>query len=88
MSNGRCFSSYYFFIEIHLLPAHSIYPDQTSHSAASDLGLFCLPMCLLWDNRHKWVTADTVSATHYCSVGTVVPSHMLISDSTQKTIYK
>ena len=24
-------------------------------SAASDLGLHCLPMSLLWDTRHKWV---------------------------------
>ena len=24
-------------------------------SAASDLGLHCLPMSLLWDARHKWV---------------------------------
>ena len=25
------------------------------HSAASDLGLHCLPLSLLWDARHKWV---------------------------------
>ena len=24
-------------------------------SAASDLGLHCLPVSLLWDARHKWV---------------------------------
>ena len=24
------------------------------HSAASDLGLHCLPMSFLWDTRHKW----------------------------------
>ena len=28
-------------------------PDQTPHSAASDLGLHCLQMSLLWDARHK-----------------------------------
>ena len=26
-----------------------------SHSAASDLGLHCLPMSLLWEARPKWV---------------------------------
>ena len=25
------------------------------HSAASDLGLHCLHMSLLWDTRHKWI---------------------------------
>ena len=35
--------------------ANSVDPDQTPHSAASDLGLHCLPMSLLWDARHKWV---------------------------------
>ena len=32
---------------------NSVDPDQTPHSAASDLGLHCLPMSLLWDTRHK-----------------------------------
>ena len=35
--------------------ANSVDPDQMPHSAASDLGLHCLPMSLLWDARHKWV---------------------------------
>ena len=34
---------------------NSVYPDQMPHSAASDLGLHCLPMSLLWDTRLKWV---------------------------------
>ena len=34
---------------------NSVDPDQTPHSAASDLGLYCLPMSLLWDARLKWV---------------------------------
>ena len=34
---------------------NSVDLDQTPHSAASDLGLQCLPMSLLWDARHKWV---------------------------------
>ena len=32
------------FIEISVLNAESVDPDQTSHSAASDLGLHYLPM--------------------------------------------
>ena len=35
--------------------ANSVDPDQTPRSAASDLGLHCLPMSLLWDARHKWI---------------------------------
>ena len=42
------------FIEIHLLNANSVDPDQTPRSVASDLGLYCLPKSLLWDARHKW----------------------------------
>ena len=41
------------FIEIPVFNANSADPDQMSHSAASDLGLHCLPMSLLWDARHK-----------------------------------
>ena len=40
------------FIEIHILYANSVNPDQTPHSAASDLGLHCVPVFLLWDARH------------------------------------
>ena len=28
-------------------------PDQMALSAASDLGLHCLPVSLLWDARHE-----------------------------------
>ena len=35
--------------------ANSVDPDQTPRYAASDLGLRCLPMSLLWDSRHKRV---------------------------------
>ena len=41
------------FIEIPLFSANGVDPDQTPRSAASDLGLHCLPMSLLWDARHK-----------------------------------
>ena len=44
-----------YFIEIPVFNANGVYPDQTPRSAASDLGLHCLPMSLLWDARHKWV---------------------------------
>ena len=37
------------FIEIPVFNANSVDPDQTPRSAASDLGLHCLLMSLLWD---------------------------------------
>ena len=43
------------FIEIPVYNANSVDPDQTPRSAASDLGLYFLPVSLLWDARHKWV---------------------------------
>ena len=43
------------FMEIPVFNANGVVPDQTPHFAASDLGLHCLPMSLLWDARHKWV---------------------------------
>ena len=33
-------------------------PDQTPRSAASDLGLRCFLMSLLWDARLKWVNSS------------------------------
>ena len=41
------------FEEYGVFNANSVVPDQTPHSAASDLGLHCLPMPLLWDARRK-----------------------------------
>ena len=35
--------------------ANSVDPDQTPRSAASDLGLHCLPMSLLRNASLKWV---------------------------------
>ena len=40
------------------LNADSVDPDQTPRSAASDLGLHCLSMSLLWDARHKWINCS------------------------------
>ena len=34
--------------------AHSGDPDETPHSAASDLGLHCLPITLLRVSRLQW----------------------------------
>ena len=50
----------YCFIEIPVLYANSVGPDQMPRSAASDLGLHCLPMSLLWDARHNWVDSGVV----------------------------
>ena len=44
-----------YFIESPVFNANTVVPDQMLHSAASDLGLCCLPMSLLWDARLKWV---------------------------------
>ena len=43
------------FVVISIFNANSVDPDQTPQYAASDLGLRCLPVSLLWDTRHKWV---------------------------------
>ena len=37
--------------------ANSEDPDQMLHSAASDLGLHCLPITLLWVSLRQWVMA-------------------------------
>ena len=38
--------------------ANSEDPDQMPHSAASDLGLHCLPNTLLWVSRLQWVKQE------------------------------
>ena len=38
--------------------ANSEDPDQTPRSAASDLGLYCLPNTLLGVSRLQWVNSD------------------------------
>ena len=38
--------------------ANSEDPDQTPRSAASDLGLHCLPIILLGISRTQWVKAN------------------------------
>ena len=44
-----------------VLNANSVDLDQTPRSAASDLGLYCLSMSLLWDARLKWVKSTVKS---------------------------
>ena len=46
------------FCRISKFNANSVDPDQTPRSAASDLGLRCLPMSFLWDARLKWVNTS------------------------------
>ena len=41
-------------------------PDQTPRSAASDLGLHCLPISLLGVSRLPWVRTPVVISAH-CS---------------------
>ena len=43
------------FCRISEFNANIVDPDQMRHSAASDLGLHCLPMSHLWDAKLKWV---------------------------------
>ena len=41
------------------LLANSTDPDQMPHSAASDLGLHCLPITILLVSRLQWVKEDS-----------------------------
>ena len=50
---------YYCFIELPLVNANSVDPDQTQHYVASDLGLHCLQVTLLCVSRLKWVNGLT-----------------------------
>ena len=43
------------FVEVSELNVNIVDPDQTPRSAASDLGLHCLAVSLLWDARLNWV---------------------------------
>ena len=48
----------YHFIEIPEFNANSVDPDQIMCSMASDLGLHCLPLSLLWDARYIWINVN------------------------------
>ena len=43
-----------YFLEIPVVNAKQCRPWSDATFAASDLGLHCLPMSILWDARHKW----------------------------------
>ena len=47
--------SFLFYFDLKFLLANREDPDQTPHSAASDLGLHCLPMSQKWDAGLIWV---------------------------------
>ena len=51
-------------MEIPVVDANRIDPDQTPRFAASDLGLHSLPKTILWNAGHKWVKIVINLATH------------------------
>ena len=56
--------SFLFYFESIFLLANNEDPDQMSRSAASDLGLHCLPMSQKWDARLIWGKKLRVSVLH------------------------
>ena len=48
------------FKEFPLFNANTVDPDQTPRSVASDLGLHCLVMSLLWDAMPKWIKTRAI----------------------------
>ena len=53
-----CLVSFFYYhclIDILVCNANRVEPDQMLHSAASDLGLHCLPITLSRLSRLKWV---------------------------------
>ena len=57
--------------------ANSGDPDQTSHSAASDLGLHCLPTTLLWVSRLQWVNGEQRPRFYFVHVQDDLKLHFL-----------
>ena len=55
------------FIAKSMLNANSGDPDQTPRSVASDLGLHCLPISILYDARHKCVLIQKAKCVLFCS---------------------
>ena len=63
--------AYFIIIIYYRIPvskANSIDPDQTLRSAASGLGLYCLPMSFLWDARHKWINKFSIFYATVCLI--------------------
>ena len=42
-------------LNITMFTAIPVLNANSAHSAVYDLVLYCLPVSLLWDDRHKWV---------------------------------
>ena len=68
ISNSRV--SIYFLLllcykEIPVVNGNSDDPDQMPHSAASDLGLPCLPVILLGVSRLSWIKDDNRRSVQY-----------------------
>ena len=57
------------FTAIPILTANIADPDQTPRSVASDLGVQCSPMSLLWDARHFCNREQTVPGNKNCLWG-------------------
>ena len=51
------------------LNANSVDPDQMPHSAASDLGLHCLPVSHSWDTRLNGFMTVTITVLFYMTGG-------------------
>ena len=68
-----CFLSFLCFVESSVFNANSVDPDQMPRYAASDLGLNCLPMSLLWVARHKSVLYKEM---HNVQIFTTIMYHM------------
>ena len=80
---GVRFSSFYYYIPV--LNTNSVDPDQTLYSAASDLGLHCLPKSLLLCARHEWVNFMMKTAsnsmrevTNFAMGGNQILIHILL----------
>ena len=52
-------------IEIPVVNANSVDPDQMPHSMASDQGLNCLPITILGLSRLKWVNSHVKKKNHF-----------------------
>ena len=62
--------------------ANSGDPDQTPHSAASDLGLHCLPITLLRVSRKQWAKEEysRISFSSSLKETHVVGTHYIATD--------
>ena len=53
------------FLEIPIFKENDVYPDQTPHSAASDLGLHCTPKSLYRFNRMLGINGSSTHGEQY-----------------------